>query len=495
VATVDGAAGCTVNVPNTGSYSVYATASAPLALPAGTHVIRLNYRNNEVSTTGQSIDSFELVGATTTTVPTTAVPTTTVPTTAVPTTTVPSAGTTISPTLSSTQAAALVTAARTDATARLASMQAAERAWAVPARAVPAGAVNAQLKGLKADGATDNTAALQALLNSLAAGSTLYFPKGTYKINGPISITRPVTLFGESGTVFNCQGATQHVFNINKAGSATATMSGVTITGLTIEGPGLETTPAMIYGRYLQNFHVSYVKIHNVGYAGIRIDTCTDVLIERSNFDNIFRDGYGYSVAIIDRCDRVTIRDNFFVTKGRHYIATGPSGAIPVENYVRSILVENNYFEYSTREAINTHKETVGPLTVRNNVFNACSRGVSLLSGYTEITDNVVFGATTAGFYVYENPSPPSFNLNAAPNKILRNKIFDSAHGIAIMCGNALIQDNIISGTSGDGVWVRSDYWVPKQVSIGRNIFKGFATPIRVVTSYSSITQTGNYKI
>ena len=63
------------------------------------------------------------------------------------------------------------------------------------------------------------------------------------------------------------------------------------------------------------------------------------------------------------------------------------------------------------------------------------------------------------------------------------------------MCGNALVQDNIISGTSGDGVWVRSDYWVPKQVSLQRNIFKGFATPIRIVTSYSSITQTGNYKL
>ena len=75
VVTVDGAAGCTVNVPNTGSYSAYATASAPLTLTAGTHVIRLTYRNN-LDPTGQSIDSFELVGATTTVVPTTAVPTT-----------------------------------------------------------------------------------------------------------------------------------------------------------------------------------------------------------------------------------------------------------------------------------------------------------------------------------------------------------------------------------------------------------------------------------
>ena len=56
--TVDGAAGCTVTVPNTGSYSVYATASAPLNLAAGTHVIRLTYHNN-LDGYGQSIDSFE----------------------------------------------------------------------------------------------------------------------------------------------------------------------------------------------------------------------------------------------------------------------------------------------------------------------------------------------------------------------------------------------------------------------------------------------------
>ena len=304
-----------------------------------------------------------------------------------------------------------------------------------------------------------------------------------------------MTLFGESGTIFNCQGATAYVFNINKAGSATATMSGVTITGLEIEGPGLETTPCMIYGRYLQNFHVSYVKIHNVGYAGIRIDTCTDALIDHCNFDNIFRTGYGYSVCIVDRCDRITIRDNFFVTKGRHYIATGGStgNTIPVADYIRSVLIENNYFEYSEREAINTHPPTYGPIVVRNNVFNSCSRGVSLLGGYTEITDNVVFGSTTAGFYVYETPSPPS--INTWVNKIQRNKIFDSAHGVALLSGNAQVTDNIISGTSGDGIWVRSDLWVPKTVSLQRNVIKGFATPIKVVTSYASITQANNYKI
>ncbi len=42
VLTVDGAPGCTIAVPNTGSYDAYQTVSAPLALTQGQHVIRLD---------------------------------------------------------------------------------------------------------------------------------------------------------------------------------------------------------------------------------------------------------------------------------------------------------------------------------------------------------------------------------------------------------------------------------------------------------------------
>ena len=121
-------------------------------------------------------------------------------------------------------------------------MQAAARAWTVPApsQAQIAAATNARTSGsLKSDGVTENTAALQALLNSLPAGASVYFPAGTYRISGPIKITKPVTLFGEAGTIFNCKGATQTVFSINPAGTATSRLSGVSITGVVIEGPGV----------------------------------------------------------------------------------------------------------------------------------------------------------------------------------------------------------------------------------------------------------------
>ena len=62
VLTVDGAAGCTVNVPSTGSYDAYTTVSAPLSLSAGSHVIRLTYL---VGGYGENIDSFEILQTTT----------------------------------------------------------------------------------------------------------------------------------------------------------------------------------------------------------------------------------------------------------------------------------------------------------------------------------------------------------------------------------------------------------------------------------------------
>ena len=63
--TVDGAAGCTVTVPNTGSSEAFTTVSAPLSLTAGTHVLRLTYLGS-----GQNIDWFEVVGGASPIVPT-----------------------------------------------------------------------------------------------------------------------------------------------------------------------------------------------------------------------------------------------------------------------------------------------------------------------------------------------------------------------------------------------------------------------------------------
>jgi len=498
VVTVDGAAGCTVDVPNTGSYSAYTTVSAPLVLTAGTHVLRLTYRAGEY---GQVVDWFELSSNSPTTVPTT-VPTTiitTVPTTIA--TTVPTtSGSTLDPAMSATQAAAVASSASSSGYARLNAMQAAWHAWTVPSNpSLAASATNVLSSGLKNDGVTDNTASLQSLLNSLPSGSILYFPSGTYRLDGPVTITRPVTLLGEAGTVLDCRKATRYVITINRGGSATSKMSGVSITGFVIEGPGIETDPAMIDAYYLQGFRISYVKFHNVGYAAVRINTCTDATVENCVFDNVFKTGLGYGVCVTDHSDRILIRNNFFVTKGRHSFTTGTDNpSLPVEDYVRQVTFENNYCENTQGwgSAADTHEQTIGPIIVRNNVFYNCQHGVRLRGGYGEIYDNVAVGTATdqVGIYVYDQAIEPNA-FDTKPNRIERNTVLGTI-GVGILCANSndLVRDNVLSCSgSRYGLYVDGRYYTPEQVLFERNIVRGFSKYIDFYLAGSNVSQLNNW--
>jgi polygalacturonase len=355
---------------------------------------------------------------------------------------------------------------------QLLSMQAAARAWTVPLSPdLIATARNARSSCLKSDGATDNTAALQSLLNSLPAGSKLYFPAGTYRIDGPISITKPMTLFGEPGTIFNCQKAKYDVFTINGQGSRSSVLSDVTITGLVIEGPGIETDPIMIRGHYLQNFNVAYVKFHNVGREAIDIRTCTDVLIEDCVFDNVFYPDEGYGVAICDRSDRIVVRDSFFVTKGRHGVMTGTANYnLPVADYVRSVTVENNYFENMPSHAIDAHAYMIGPYTIKGNVIYNCNNGIGVSSGECLITDNVIIDCDH-GMDVRD----PSNNANNKNDVVQNNKLIniDGEYAFYLMNSNAIIRNNIATGDGGAYAVVLGPY-SPHYCIVEGNIFDNF---------------------
>ncbi|WP_346355436.1 glycosyl hydrolase family 28-related protein [Azotosporobacter soli] len=68
--------------------------------------------------------------------------------------------------------------------------------------------------GVKRDGVTDDTAALQAALKSLKSGQTLHIPVGTYKIS-TINMPAGVTLVGDVGTVIKGGGGGAEIINIS----------------------------------------------------------------------------------------------------------------------------------------------------------------------------------------------------------------------------------------------------------------------------------------
>ncbi|ACL16171.1 glycosyl hydrolase family 28-related protein [Methanosphaerula palustris] len=421
----------------------------------------------------------------------TAIPTTV--STPIPTA-IPTTVATIGPVTNGVEAAAYANAAYTQGNTRLAQMQQAYRAWVVPSRPdLVKIATNVRSSGLKGDGVTDDTAALQSLLTNLPSGSTIYFPPGHYRIDGPISINKPFTLFGESGTVFDCEKATQYVFTLNAKGTSASPMTGMTITGIVFEGPGIETDPAMIDAYYLQNFHVSYVKFHNIGYAAIRVNTCTDVTIEKSIFDNVFQSGLGYGVSITDRSDRIYIHDNFFVTKGRHSVTTGTSQTdLPVADYVQSVTVENNYFENTTEGAIDAHKPTTGPYVIKGNVMNNCVKGVELGSGTAQISDNVIVNCK--GGVVLTNVYADPNNLPAKVDQIVDNTMINILYeAIDVDRTNILIQGNVAKGTGNGGTGIYLEPYVPNVCNINGNVIESYARGFQASAPSSTISLVNNF--
>ena len=399
---------------------------------------------------------------------------------------------TLSPSPGTAELQATLDTAKAGANARLESMRAAYSGWSIPSQpALVATATNARTAGLTADGTTDTTAALQALLNAKPAGATIYFPAGTYRIDGPISITKPVTLVGEKGTVFNCQRTTQSfVFSINKGGSTSSRMSGVTFTGITVEGPGIESGPTMIYANALQNVHVSYMKFHNVGTAAMRVNGCLNALVEDCVFDNVFRTGYGYGVCITDYSDGITVRDSFFVTKGRHGVATGTSTSpLPAAGYTKRVTVENCYFENFTDQAIDAHTETTGPYVAKGNVVANARVGINLRNGIGEVVDNAFINCPTGILLRNELGSVSS---GAKVDKVVGNTIVGASGGMQVDKTNSVIRNNVIQGT-GIGIYLGPTAYSPSSALISGNVQEGCSDGFYTVKASSDISLVNNW--
>jgi len=196
----------------------------------------------------------------------------------------------------------------------------------------------------------------------------------------------------------------------------------------------------------------------NVGHAGIAIRDSDDTLVEQSVFDNVYQSGWGYSLWIMERSDRTVFRNNYCVTKGRHSVTTGPSvSGVPVQDFVGDILVENNYFEYTTNDAVNAHETQRGPYRVKGNVFYKCNQGVCLWNGQGEITDNVIIEAAQGVFLdrTYQNGELPTWS---GSDIIAGNTMIDiDMDAIRIEHPYFEIRSNIIKGTgSSPGILINN---------------------------------------
>lgn len=86
--------------------------------------------------------------------------------------------------------------------------------------------VDVKSKGAKGDGTTDDTQAIQNAMNTLPAGSILYFPHGAYIISSTVNVPSNIKIVGEiwslimaKGQAFQNQDSPQPVWRIGQVGS------------------------------------------------------------------------------------------------------------------------------------------------------------------------------------------------------------------------------------------------------------------------------------
>jgi len=85
--------------------------------------------------------------------------------------------------------------------------------------------VSVKSKGAKGDGVTDDTAAIQAAMNSIGANQILYFDHGAYIISNTVKVPKNIKITGEiwplimaKGSVFQNQNSPVPVFQVGQPG-------------------------------------------------------------------------------------------------------------------------------------------------------------------------------------------------------------------------------------------------------------------------------------
>lgn len=200
-------------------------------------------------------------------------------------------------------------------------------------------------------------------------------------------------------------------------------IDGVAVNSIEFIGPGEETEPYLIHAFLVRDFSFSNCKVSKFGRAAIGMTDCIDSTVNGNLFENIFRTGFGYGIEITNSCDNITISDNYFIKKGRHYIAAGgQTGTSLNGGFPKNIVIKNNFFEDSADEAVNTHSPFSGPITVTENIFNRCEKAVEITNGKSSIINNKFINCVNAVEYYEDNDIYPGFH-SARENIFINNNL------------------------------------------------------------------------
>lgn len=293
--------------------------------------------------------------------------------------------------------------------------------------------------GAVGDGSTDDTAAIQDALDTVPAGSTLYFPEGFYMVegSGTSALTRnlPINIFGQgfgnTGLMFTA--SVPNTRSMLTFAAPFSSYQGIHISdmGFYAQTKGLDLLRIdagsnLIYGCLIEQ---CYFTEPDAGFGVHTIDNVAYSTIQRCNIAGIWLEDTG---------DGFTIRENVIGGSSHCILATftvGAGGFVVMSNVIAG---------------------TAGHVVIRNGVapviaFNEFETPVSVANTHNFLVDigstnsppDTVLGALLIGnqYSVLtgtSDPVPIKIRTNVEGAQIRENKIFNQTGSHVVIDSGAV---------------------------------------------------------
>ena len=332
----------------------------------------------------------------------------------------------------------------------------------------------APLKPAIGDGVTDDTAAIQSIINNMESG-TVFIPAGNYKISSPgIIINKSnIRLMGEGSSSLLFSEEYTHVIQV-RGQDVNNRIENVSIVNLRVKGrtgtsnakpSNIWTGPTGIEIMYADNIVVKNCIVHQHAYDGIGIpQAAKNITIQDCIVFDCLDDGIN------------------------------PGGDSEVNHRVENVIIEGNNVYNIENAGIHHSGNLYGARTIKNKVWN-CKNAVDFTNAYNVyvadneliggsasvidckseganniIHNNIVVGGTGgSGILVRDNATNYTITANkvrdvvdvgisiigtgGGVNQIRDNEVINAGnHGINVRKGVAIVQGNYVSGITTTGI-------------------------------------------